>query len=178
MKSTPTAGDERERLACWVRLHAQAIRGLLFGLLRRDDLADDLLQETFRKAWQARDRYVDEGRERAYLLRIADRLAVDHVRRSKHQETTIDDQSWRSAEPAARDRPADQALLEAEDQNCLNEALQLLSEPQRRVLLLRYFGELEFAEIAATMECPLGTVLSHCHRGLAKLRQQLVETHP
>jgi len=50
-----------------------------------------------------------------------------------------------------------------------------LHEVQKRVLLLRFFGELEFAAIAEQMELPLGTVLSHCHRGLKSLRKMLAE---
>jgi RNA polymerase sigma-70 factor (ECF subfamily) len=56
--------------------------------------------------------------------------------------------------------------------------MESLSPQQQRVLLLRYYGELGFAEIAAIMQCPLGTALSHCHRGLQALRKQLVENEP
>jgi RNA polymerase sigma factor (sigma-70 family) len=173
MNLSADASDPRVRFARWVSQHARAVRGFLLALVRRSDVADDLLQDTFRRAWQARDRYVDDGRERSYLLRIADRLAVDYARRSERKETTIDDDAWRSAEPASRESSAERALVLAEQRQCLGEALSLLSEPQRRVLLLRYYGNLEFAEIAEAMQCPLGTVLSHCHRGLGKLRRQL-----
>ena len=64
MNSSPSGGDTRERLASWVQLHARAVRGFLLALVKRNDVADDLLQETFRRAWQARDRYIDDGRER------------------------------------------------------------------------------------------------------------------
>ena len=53
------------------------------------------------------------------------------------------------------------------------EALDQLSVPQRRVLLLRYYGDMSFEEIAATLECPLNTALSHCRRGLLALRRLL-----
>lgn len=167
------AGDDRDRLTRWVQEHAGAVRGFLFGLVRRDDVADDLLQETFRRAWQARERYVDDGRERSYLLRIADRLAVDHARRARRPETTVDSDAWRSAEPPSRERAADTSLLHAEAKACLVEALDSLSEAQRRVLLLRFYGGLEFSEIAAELDCPIGTVLSHCHRALGRLRKEL-----
>ena len=96
----------------------------------------------------------------------------------QRRESTIDDDAWRSAEPAGRESPVERRLMVAEDRQCLEEALESLSEPQRRVLLLRYYGDLEFSEIAAALECPLGTVLSHCHRGLAKLRTKLVDYVP
>jgi RNA polymerase sigma-70 factor (ECF subfamily) len=53
----------------------------------------------------------------------------------------------------------------------LQQALAMLSETQRRVLLLRYYGSLEFHEIAEQLDLPLGTVLSHGHRGLEQLRK-------
>jgi RNA polymerase sigma-70 factor (ECF subfamily) len=172
------AADDRERLTRWVAEHAKAVRGFLLALVKRSDVADDLLQEAFRRAWQARDRYAEDGRERSYLLRIADRLAVDYSRRSQRRETTVDDEVWRTAEPASRERGAERKMSLAEDQRMLDDALHTLSEPQQRVLLLRFYGDMEFAEIAAAMDCPLGTVLSHCHRALGKLRKQLSDCAP
>src|SRR5437773_11078843 len=96
---TRRAGEER--LAHWVREHAAAVRGYLLGMVRRADVADDLVQDVFQRAWQARDRYRDEGYERAYLLRIADRLVIDRSRRMGH-EVNVDEATWREVEPAAR----------------------------------------------------------------------------
>ena len=175
MSASLDAGDDRERLVRWVADHSRAVRGFLFALVRRSEVADDLLQETFRRAWQARDRYADDGRERSYLLRIADRLAVDYARSNQRREACIDDDAWRAAEPVVREASAEHALVFAENLALLEEALELLTEPQRRVLMLRFYGDFEFAEIAAAMECPLGTVLSHCHRALGKLRKQLAD---
>jgi RNA polymerase sigma-70 factor, ECF subfamily len=161
-----------ERIARWVREHSRAVRGYLLGLVRRPDVADDLLQEVFQRAWQARDRYRDEGRERAYLLRIADHLVVDRSRRLG-REINVAEETWHEVEPAARTlEPADSlALAEASEE--LTEALDQLTPAQRRVLLLRFFGDLTFEEIAQTLECPLGTALSHCRRGLLNLRKLL-----
>src|SRR6266436_3717032 len=89
-----------ERIARWVREHARAVRGYLLGLVRRADMADDLMQEVFQRAWQARDRYRDEGHERAFLLRIADRLVIDRSRRLG-VEINIDEATWRTVEPPA-----------------------------------------------------------------------------
>ncbi|HZN37101.1 MAG TPA: RNA polymerase sigma factor [Pirellulaceae bacterium] len=157
------------RVARWVAAHGRAVRGYLLGMVRRPDVADDLLQEVFRRAWQFRDRYRDEGRERAYLLRIADRLVADRGRRL-HREITIDEETWQSIEPALTGT-ADEALAEMETSIEVATALDKLTPVQRRVLLLRYFGELTFEEIAAALDCPLGTALSHCRRGLLNLRR-------
>jgi RNA polymerase sigma-70 factor (ECF subfamily) len=161
-----------ERLARWVREHAAAVRGYLLGLVRRNDVADDLLQEVFHRAWQARERYEDQGYERAFLLRIADRLVIDKSRRNR-REVNLDEVTWHEVEPAAdADSPLDE-LHKAETNRELAATLDQLSLNQRRVLLLRYFGDLSFEQIAAELECPLGTALSHCRRGLAAMRKIL-----
>jgi len=48
-----------------------------------------------------------------------------------------------------------------------------LSESQRQILTMRYFGQLKFSEIAGVLEMPLNTVLSHAHRGLTLLRERM-----
>jgi RNA polymerase sigma-70 factor (ECF subfamily) len=63
---------------------------------------------------------------------------------------------------------------QVEEAEQLHLALDRLTPPQQRVLLLRYFGQLSFQEIAAVTECRLSTTLSHCHRGLRALRKLLV----
>src|SRR5262245_56857716 len=164
--------DSGLRVARWVAAHGRAVRGYLLGMVRRQDAADDLLQEVFRRAWQFRDGYRDEGRERAYLLRIADRLVVDRSRRLG-REINVDEETWQSIEPAAFAGSPEEVLVEMETSAELATALDRLTPAQRRVLLLRYFGELTFEEIATALDCPLGTALSHCRRALLNLRKLL-----
>jgi RNA polymerase sigma-70 factor (ECF subfamily) len=166
-----------ETISRWVREHARPVRGFLLGLVRRADVADDLLQTVFERAWRARDRYRDDARERAYLLQIADRLACDWFRRAG-REVCVTEEVWQRLEPGAPDPEPLDILIQQETQAELAAALDRLTLVQRRVLLLRYFGEMEFAEIAATLAAPLGTVLSHCRRGLLALRSLLVENEP
>jgi RNA polymerase sigma-70 factor, ECF subfamily len=168
--------DDADLWAEWGHRHGRAVRGYLFGMLRRHDLADDLTQEVFCRAWKARGRYREEGAARAYLLRIADRLVVDHHRRSA-REVNLSEEGWKQIEPAQAAVTPGETLAQQEALRQLASTLPSLSPPQRRVLLLRYYGELPFAEIAEMMECPLSTVLSYCHRGLLTLRKLLVETH-
>lgn len=173
--TTGSGGNASQQQAYhWVLAHAGEVRGYLLGLVRRPDIADDLAQEVFRRAWQARERYRDEGHERAYLLTIADRLACDLARRSG-VELTVNDEAWRALEPAADEPQPAYDLLARETAAELSAALERLSPVQRRVLLLRYYGEMEFAEIAHTIGCPLNTALSHCRRGLMALRKLLAD---
>lgn len=168
--------SDEDRVIRWVTEHGSAVRGYLLGLLRRQDLADDLIQEVYRRAWQARNRYAEQGSPRAYLIRIADRLAWDHVRRGQ-REVTLDEAHWGEIEPLDRAGLPQDPLIDSEARSELAAALDLLTIPQRRVLLLRYYSEMSFEEIAAAMECPLSTALSHCRRGLLALRKIMTENH-
>jgi RNA polymerase sigma-70 factor, ECF subfamily len=170
----PLSADEL--LASWVREHSAAIRGYALALVRRPDVADDVLQEVFRRAWQVRDSFRRQGQDRAFLIRIADHLVCDRARRMGW-ELNVDDTGWHSLEPTTDNDPASLAEWQ-EAEHDLTAALDRLSPSQRRVLLMRYFADLSFAEIAEQLGCPLNTALSHCHRGLQALRRLLVSHEP
>jgi RNA polymerase sigma-70 factor (ECF subfamily) len=175
--SSPRNSTANDRFAEWSRLYGRAVRGYLLGMVRNADVADDLAQEVFFRAWQARDRYREQGTARAYLLRIADRLIVDRSRRTG-REMTLDDHSWQELEPASSTLGPLGAIEQAEAIERLSEAMECLSDAQRRVLLLRFYGQFSFEEIASMVDCPLNTALSHCRRGLQALRRLLVEEAP
>jgi RNA polymerase sigma-70 factor (ECF subfamily) len=169
--------DDQQLFADWLREHLQAVRGFLLAMVRRPEVAEEMTQEVFRRAWQARGRYREQGNARAYLLRIANRLACDHGRRPK-PTINLDAEGWRQYEPVHPAAEPSRAVLLAEETEQLTAALDRLSPIERQVLLLRYYGQLSFAEIAAEIACPLNTTLSHCRRGLEKLRKLLVEKIP
>ncbi len=85
------------------------------------------------------------------------------------------EEQWEQLEPAATDAAPLANLLRAENRRQLAEALDTLSDGQRRTLLLRYYSDMDFQEIADIMECPTNTVLSYARRGLMALRRLLVE---
>lgn len=173
--STPRArADDRDRLSRWVHEHGRPLLGFLTAMTRDRHAAEDLVQEVFCKAWQARERYADEGRERGYLLRIADRLVRDR-RRKDGREVAVGEEQWRAIEPADGEALPLDVLSRLENERQLAAALEALTDMQRRTLLLRYYGNLEFNEIAEIMDCPLNTALSHARRGLLALRRLLVE---
>jgi RNA polymerase sigma-70 factor (ECF subfamily) len=166
--------DEEHLFTDWVRDHGRAVRGFLWATVRRQDVVDELSQEVFCRAWQARSSYREQGAARAYLLRIANRLVCDRGRRAKSQ-VNLDQDDWKQVEPIYPAADPSMAAVRAEENKQLAAALDQLSPPQRRVLLLRYYGQFSFAEIAEMIECPLNTTLSHGRRGLEALRALLVE---
>jgi RNA polymerase sigma-70 factor (ECF subfamily) len=174
MAADPHAGHQ-QRFEEWFRDHGRAVRGFILALVRRADVADDLCQEVFCRAWQGRERYAEQGKTRAYLLQIANRLVVDRGRRNEPQ-SNLTDEVWTAREPQSAGPDPSQAAVRNEQVRLLHTALDRLAPMQQRVLLLRYYGQMEFQEIAEILQTPLNTALSHCRRGLESLRKLLVET--
>jgi RNA polymerase sigma-70 factor (ECF subfamily) len=166
--------DDADRLSRWVREHGQPLFGFLLRSVGNWALAEDLTQEVFARAWRHREAYQEIGQERAYLLRIAARLVRDHYRRPALATLVQDPEG---AEPLTAESAPSAMLEQAETEKELNEALDRLSPAQRQTLLLRYYGEMSFEEIAQVMQIPLSTALSHARRGLSGLRKMLRNAH-
>jgi len=91
MKQPPT--DHSARLVFWTREHWSAVHGFVLGMVRKEDVADDLVQEVFRRALESADCYTEMAQARSYLLKITNRLVIDHVRQAQH-EITVDESNW------------------------------------------------------------------------------------
>lgn len=145
--------------------------------------AEDVAQEAFVIAYRSLGSWRADGPFGAWLSRIAVRLAV---RRSTQRKRV----TWLDPLAADADRPGHDrfrtgggtdaldpahAVLRQERDARIRAAVASLDEPYREVVALRFFAERSLAEIAAVTDRPLGTVKTHLHRGLARLRRALEE---
>ena len=112
------------------------------------------------------------GGFKAWLFRIATNKANDHWRSRGREKAAKEGLKLVTDEmtPAAGER-----LEGAEQEEKLRRAIELLPEPQRQVLVLRYYGNLKFVEIAEILGCPLNTALGRVHKALIKLRQMMAD---
>jgi RNA polymerase sigma factor (sigma-70 family) len=115
------------------------------------------------------------GGFKAWLYRIATNKAHDHWR-SRGREKKATDGLRLVTEETAPD--AAHRLEGAEAEAKLRAALELLPHSQKEVLLLRYYGNLKFVEIAEMLGCPLNTALGRMHKAMIRLRQILAEDSP
>lgn len=140
---------------------------------------EDLLGEMILRLVRTLKNYDHKGRFEPWLFRIAANLVRDRFRRSKTRpeaiSLSIGNENGRSLAGEIADvNPAvDRGVLAEETSKALQEALAKLDETTREMVLLRYFGELSFKEIAREFDCPLGTALARVHRGLKTLRRGL-----
>jgi len=169
-------GDE----AAWedlVRQHTRQVYGLCFRFTNSVQEAQDLTQEVFLRVFRTIKTFRSaEGSFHTWLARVTRNLLIDHYRRTRQERVTdsIEEQLPMLEETggAAAVRP-DQALAGREASEILQATLQKLSPDLREAVILRDLQEMEYREIAQTLEIPEGTVKSRINRGRAELARLL-----
>jgi RNA polymerase sigma-70 factor (ECF subfamily) len=133
--------------------------------------AEDASQEAFVTAFRALGTWRQDGPFGAWLTRIAVRVAIRRSQR-RRSVTWLDPMNPGSGDVAGGTDPAT-VTLRSERANDVRAALARLDEPYREVVALRFFGDLSLTEISAQTGRPLGTVKTHLHRGLLRLRASI-----
>jgi RNA polymerase sigma-70 factor (ECF subfamily) len=151
--------------------HLRPLFGAAYRMTGNAHDAEDLVQETFLRAHRAFDRFLPGSNARAWLHTILRRVRADAFRRTKRRPRTVE----LEGEGPAMKAPQDALASGRED---LERALWALPESFREAVVLRDIQELSYAEIAAALGIPLGTVMSRIHRGRALLREALVGRTP
>jgi RNA polymerase sigma-70 factor (sigma-E family) len=135
--------------------------------------AEDLVQECLLRVARRWPRVRSMDHPGAFARRVLVNLAIDGGRRRRRRYSELQP----SEPPASLDAEADSAAI-LEIRAELLCALGSLQPRQRAVLVLRYFLDLPESEVAAALDCSLGTVKSSASRGLERLRQMLDQTNP
>ncbi len=152
----------------------RAVYGLGYSFFRNADDADDVAQETFVRAYQALDRYDARYTFYTWLRTIATRVALNEIAKRRRHKTEAGEAFETASETIAGENPDPiDALSEAELQTALQAALADVPPEYRAVLMLRTQDGLSYAEIAAILDIPTGTVMSRLHRARALVRRGL-----
>lgn len=160
-----------ENLEDLVASHQGSLFAFLYRMCGEADLAEELMQETFVRALQAAKRYRPEAAISTWLFSIAANLMRDRWRR----------QGRRGFDLPLTEAETDSVAAESTEELALRQigyeqvraALLQLSFEHRSALLLRYYHDLSYEEIAQVLACPIGTVRSRIHNGLARLKRIL-----
>ena len=139
--------------------------------------ADDLVQETFVRAYRALPSLREGSRFGSWVYNIALKLCIDWKRRRDRRDPTVpldEDQVGRSQSgPYRRVDGVGEALEAAEEHDRVLAALGELPDKYRLVLTLRYVQRMSYKEIAAHLDEPAGTVANRLHRAVRMLQQRL-----
>lgn len=155
-------------LAQLVERHHSPLLGFLYRLTGGDRaLAEDLAQDTFLRVLRTCHQYRAARPFKPWLYAIALNIARDHFKRAdtRHTDSAADDVLDGLAAPLEDELDFDARQVAA--------AITALPEQQRVAILLRYYQDLSLADIAETLNIPIGTVKSRLSLGLQRLRSRL-----
>ena len=172
------SGD-RSAISELIERHAKRVRSYIGMMVKDDDVADDIFQETFIKAVKVIDegRYADSGKFLSWVLRIAHNRVLDHFRREKSSRQLNESEAGydvigtlRFSEPTTEDQ-----IVHGEIEATIRELISLLPEEQQEVVRLRYYDKLSFAEIAEHTDVSINTALGRMRYALINLRRMIQE---
>ena len=151
-----------EILPCVPELSRTALR-----LTRGNALADDLVQETLTRAWQARASFRPGTNARAWTRRILFNTYINHYRKKKREREALEELRGLASERvrSTHDGFGDEVLA----------ALHALKPEFREAVELVDLGDLSYQDAAERLACPVGTVMSRLHRGRKRLQRTLVD---
>lgn len=165
-----------------IRRYERPVFSLIYRMVRDRELAEDLAQDTFVKVLNHIDRYRPEFKLSSWLFKIANNVAIDHLRKRQLDTISMDGsphaQTADAIEATSFDVVVDQesALdeLEAREMGAaIEKAISSLRPEYRSCIMLRHVEGRSYEEIAATLDLPLGTVKTYIHRARHELREAL-----
>ena len=165
-----------------VRRYERPVFSIIFRMVRDSATAEDLAQDTFIKVLNHIDKYRPEFKLSSWLLKIANNVAIDHLRRrqlstismsgSPHAGSASEVEAT-SFDVASSDESALDELEARELGSAREKAVARLRPEDRSCILLRHVEGRSYEEIAATLDLPLGTVKTYIHRARHELRESL-----
>jgi RNA polymerase sigma-70 factor (ECF subfamily) len=148
---------------------------VILSIVRDAAIAEDLVQETFLRAWNRVHGFeASRGALGPWLLAIARNRAIDHVRSRNHRKDRCVDELDATEHPALF-LDMESAILNAKHASALRNAIAKLNVNQRKVIELAYYEGLSQTEMAERMGQPLGTVKTWVRTALKNLRDELGE---
>ena len=165
-----------------IKRYERPVFSLIYRMVRDNETAEDLAQETFIKVLNNIDRYRPEFKFSSWLFKIANNITIDHLRR--RQIDTISIEGSPDAVTAERARATsvtvtsggESPLEELESKElgaAIETAIARLRPEYRACIILRHVEDYSYDEIAEIVKLPLGTVKTYIHRARQELREYL-----
>ncbi len=162
----------QDAFAALVDEHQRYVYNLAFRLLKDENEALDLTQETFVRAWTALPNFRGQSQFRTWLYRITTNLCYNRLPNLRRSLNDLGDDVMEEIPESEFDNPA-YKFETAETKNRLYKAIDELDANYKLLISLRYQNELSYEEIASTLNLPLGTVKTGIFRAKEQLRKSL-----
>lgn len=155
--------------------HQSRVLSYILHIVKNRDLAEDIFQETFVKAIMTikQGRYTENGKFSAWITRIAHNLIIDYYRQEKSENTIStdeDDVNLLNRKDLSEDNIEDVMVIEQIHQD-VKRIVQALPESQREVLVMRYYRNMSFKEIADATNVSINTALGRMRYAILNMRR-------
>lgn len=159
---------DQQGLKMAYRDYGNAVYGIIFRILKVEEVAEEVLQDVFVKVWENIDSYdPDKGKFFTWLATIAKRLAIDHTRSARYKQGKKTETIDRSV---YKDRWSEE--LNIKDTG-LHNVVNSLDEKYRLLIDLVYFNGYTHQEVHQETNIPLGTVKTRLRKAMSELRRIL-----
>lgn len=167
-------GDEQafEQL---YRATSAKLFGAVLRIVRRQDWAEEILQESFVNIWHHAPSYASgKAAPMTWMTHIARNRALDWLRRPQCEDAVSEDieENWPDESAGLFDR-----LAQSRDAAVLNSCMEQIESKQRQTIALAFWQGLTHSELALHMQVPVGTIKTWIRRGLGALKKCLKDTH-
>ena len=158
-----------------IERHKDRLYSYIFHSVKSDELADDIFQETFVKAIVTlkQGRYVENGHFSAWISRIAHNLIIDHFRQSRaiNLQSTDDTEYNVLNRKELSDQTVEDSMVTQQIHRDIRRLIKALPESQREVLLMRYYKNMSFKEIAERTQVSINTALGRMRYAILNMRR-------
>ena len=176
--NTYISGNE-DSINVLLNRHRKRILDYIYMMVKNRDVADDIFQETLIKVvrFVLEGRYTENGKFLSWVLRIAHNQVIDHFRQAKQQHNLSESDAGYDILNTKRfaDTTVEDRMVSEQIENDLRKLVDNLPEEQKEVVMMRYFGDLSFKEIAEQTNVSINTALGRMRYALINLRKMIKE---
>ena len=172
------SGDE-SAISVLIERHRKRVADYIFMMVKNREIADDIFQDTFIKVirFLGEGRYTESGRFLSCVLRIAHNQVIDYFRQNKQQNLVTEGDAGydilnnrKLSEGTIEDR-----MVSDQIESDVRKLIEFLPEEQREVVMMRYYMNLSFKEIAEQTNVSINTALGRMRYALINLRKLIEE---
>ena len=172
------SGDQ-SAISQLIERHSRRVKEYIRMMVKDNDVADDIFQETFIKAVRVIDegRYTDNGKFLSWVLRIAHNQVIDYFRSRKQLKLVNEADAGFNVLGTLRfaEQTVEDDMVATQISSDVRHLVERLPDEQREVVMLRYFSGLSFKEIAEQTDVSINTALGRMRYALINLRKMIKE---
>lgn len=178
--STYLSGNS-DAISILIQRHSKRVLDYIRMMVKNNEIADDIFQETFIKVVKFIDdkRYTDNGKFLSWVLRIAHNQVIDHFRQAKQQNNISESEAGYDIINTRKfsDLTIEDRLVTDQIETDLRKLVENLPEEQKEVVMMRYFGDMSFKEIAEQTDVSINTALGRMRYALINLRKMIKDNN-